>query len=39
VNIGVSRDCCDTGLELEKVRTAIALKADAITEVTQGSVF
>ena len=34
VNIGVSRDCCDTGLELEKARTAIALKADAIMDLS-----
>jgi phosphomethylpyrimidine synthase len=34
VNIGVSRDCCDTGLEFEKARTAIALKADAIMDLS-----
>ena len=34
VNIGVSRDCCDTGLELEKARIAIALKADAIMDLS-----
>ena len=34
VNIGVSRDCCDTGLELEKARTAITLKADAIMDLS-----
>jgi len=34
VNIGVSRDCCDIGLELEKARTAIALKADAIMDLS-----
>ena len=34
VNIGVSRDCCDTGLELEKARTAMALKADAIMDLS-----
>jgi phosphomethylpyrimidine synthase len=34
VNIGVSADCCDTGLELEKARTAIALKADAIMDLS-----
>ncbi|MDO8943896.1 MAG: phosphomethylpyrimidine synthase ThiC, partial [Desulfobacterales bacterium] len=34
VNIGVSRDCCDTGLELEKAKIAIALKADAIMDLS-----
>jgi phosphomethylpyrimidine synthase len=34
VNIGVSRDCRDTGLELEKARAAIALKADAIMDLS-----
>jgi phosphomethylpyrimidine synthase len=34
VNIGVSRDCCDTSLELDKARTAIALKADAIMDLS-----
>ena len=34
VNIGVSRDCCDTGLELEKAKLAIALKADAIMDLS-----
>ncbi len=34
VNIGVSRDCCDTELELEKAKTAIALKADAIMDLS-----
>lgn len=34
VNIGVSRDCCDTGLELEKARAAVALKADAIMDLS-----
>ena len=34
VNIGVSADCCDTGLELEKARMAIALKADAIMDLS-----
>jgi phosphomethylpyrimidine synthase len=34
VNIGVSRDCCDTELELEKAKIAIALKADAIMDLS-----
>ena len=34
VNIGVSRDCCNTGLELEKAGTAVALKADAIMDLS-----
>lgn len=34
VNIGVSADCCDTGLEWEKARMAIALKADAIMDLS-----
>lgn len=34
VNLGVSRDCCDTGLELEKARIAVALKADAIMDLS-----
>ena len=34
VNIGVSRDCCDTGLELEKARIAVALKADAVMDLS-----
>ena len=34
VNIGVSRDCCDTALELEKARIAVALKADAVMDLS-----
>jgi phosphomethylpyrimidine synthase len=34
VNIGVSRDCCDTELEFEKAKIAIALKADAIMDLS-----
>ena len=34
VNIGVSADCRDNALELEKARTAIALKADAIMDLS-----
>ncbi|MGD8399417.1 MAG: phosphomethylpyrimidine synthase ThiC [Bacillota bacterium] len=34
VNLGVSRDCCDFQYELEKVRKAIALKAEAIMDLS-----
>ncbi len=34
VNIGVSRDCCDFNAELEKVRQAVALKAEAIMDLS-----
>ncbi|MCL6612128.1 MAG: phosphomethylpyrimidine synthase ThiC [Peptococcaceae bacterium] len=34
VNLGVSRDCCDIELELEKARLAIELKADAIMDLS-----
>ena len=34
VNLGVSEDCCNVELELEKVRRAIALKADAIMDLS-----
>ena len=34
VNLGVSEDCCNIDLELEKVRKAIALKADAIMDLS-----
>jgi len=34
VNIGVSNDCRDVGLELEKARLAIELKADAIMDLS-----
>ncbi|MGE5257186.1 MAG: phosphomethylpyrimidine synthase ThiC [Hyphomicrobiales bacterium] len=34
VNLGVSADCCDTGMELEKARMAIALSADAIMDLS-----
>jgi phosphomethylpyrimidine synthase len=34
VNLGVSRDCCNVELELEKVRRAIALKADAVMDLS-----
>lgn len=34
VNLGVSEDCCNVALELEKVQTAVALKADAIMDLS-----
>ncbi|RJQ83629.1 MAG: phosphomethylpyrimidine synthase ThiC [Desulfobacteraceae bacterium] len=34
VNLGVSEDCCNVELELDKVRRAIALKADAIMDLS-----
>jgi phosphomethylpyrimidine synthase len=34
VNLGVSRDCCDFQYELEKVRKAINLKAEAIMDLS-----
>jgi len=34
VNLGVSKDCCDIESELEKVRWAIKLKADAIMDLS-----
>jgi phosphomethylpyrimidine synthase len=34
VNLGVSKDCCDIELELEKVRKAIELKAEAIMDLS-----
>lgn len=34
VNLGISRDCCDIDLELEKVRTAIDMKAEAIMDLS-----
>lgn len=34
VNLGVSQDCCNIELELEKVRKAIDLKADAIMDLS-----
>jgi phosphomethylpyrimidine synthase len=34
VNLGVSEDCCNVEMELEKVRKAIALKADAIMDLS-----
>ena len=34
VNLGVSEDCCNVSLELDKVRRAIELKADAIMDLS-----
>ncbi|KUK81150.1 MAG: Phosphomethylpyrimidine synthase [Pelotomaculum thermopropionicum] len=34
VNLGVSKDCCHIETELEKVRRAIALKTDAIMDLS-----
>ncbi|MCL6634623.1 MAG: phosphomethylpyrimidine synthase ThiC [Peptococcaceae bacterium] len=34
VNLGVSRDCCNIEMELEKVRRAIELQADAIMDLS-----
>ncbi|WP_054032959.1 phosphomethylpyrimidine synthase ThiC [Desulfatitalea tepidiphila] len=34
VNLGVSEDCCNVELELDKVRTAIDLKTDAIMDLS-----
>ncbi|MBT8340652.1 MAG: phosphomethylpyrimidine synthase ThiC [Desulfatitalea sp.] len=34
VNLGVSEDCCHVDLELDKVRQAIALKTDAIMDLS-----
>ncbi len=34
VNLGVSEDCCNIDLELNKVKTAVAMKADAIMDLS-----
>jgi phosphomethylpyrimidine synthase len=34
VNLGVSEDCCQVAKEVEKVRRAVALKADAIMDLS-----
>jgi phosphomethylpyrimidine synthase len=34
VNLGVSEDCCNVNLELDKVRQALALKTDAIMDLS-----
>jgi phosphomethylpyrimidine synthase len=34
VNLGISKDCCNIETELEKVRKALELKADAIMDLS-----
>lgn len=34
VNLGISKDCCDIELELDKVRKALELKAEAIMDLS-----
>lgn len=34
VNLGISKDCCDVETEIEKVRTAIDMKAEAIMDLS-----
>lgn len=34
VNLGVSKDCCNQDIELDKVRAAIEMKADAIMDLS-----
>jgi phosphomethylpyrimidine synthase len=34
VNLGVSEDCCNVELELEKVRASLSMKADAIMDLS-----
>ncbi|WP_027365542.1 phosphomethylpyrimidine synthase ThiC [Desulfotruncus alcoholivorax] len=34
VNLGVSKDCCDFASEMEKARWAVAMKADAIMDLS-----
>jgi len=34
VNLGISKDCCNVDLELEKVRHALSLKAEAIMDLS-----
>ncbi|MCT4621253.1 MAG: phosphomethylpyrimidine synthase ThiC [Marinisporobacter sp.] len=34
VNLGISKDCCDIDKELEKVQTAIDMKAEAIMDLS-----
>jgi phosphomethylpyrimidine synthase len=34
VNLGISKDCCDLDLEMQKVKHAIALKAEAIMDLS-----
>lgn len=34
VNLGISKDCCDIALEMEKVEMALALKAEGIMDLS-----
>ncbi len=34
VNLGISKDCCDIDLEMDKVRWALGLKAEAIMDLS-----
>ena len=34
VNLGISKDCCDCEKELDKVRTALEMKAEAIMDLS-----
>lgn len=34
VNLGISKDCCDPNIEMEKVRKALELKAEAIMDLS-----
>jgi phosphomethylpyrimidine synthase len=34
VNLGVSQDCCNLDMEMQKVKDAVALKADAIMDLS-----
>lgn len=34
VNLGISKDCCDPDIEMEKVRKALELKAEAIMDLS-----
>ncbi|MCG8473284.1 MAG: phosphomethylpyrimidine synthase ThiC [Desulfobacterales bacterium] len=34
VNLGISKDCCDLEVEMEKVRGAVAMKAEAIMDLS-----
>ena len=34
VNLGISKDCCDVDMEMDKVRLALALKTEAIMDLS-----
>ncbi|MDP4178236.1 MAG: phosphomethylpyrimidine synthase ThiC [Bacillota bacterium] len=34
VNLGISKDCCNTEIEMEKVKTALDMKAEAIMDLS-----